>query len=176
MNAFTFYSDFKLGHFFPSATLYTIKQNEIQLTLGRSRKNCTDGLTIGELLHTLHRGLISSVALTRWPHPSHWSPRASSYLHPGHVPSTNLSAKNLSHFSQSNWSTLSEFIYPLSFSLRNKDCTSLRPKGFEINHQRKSQTVVDKHYSTDQSRTALVEILQNQKKKNQNLTPFVPKS
>lgn len=47
-------------------------------------------------LHTLHLGSLSSMAFSSLPHPSHWSPRASSKPQRGQVPSTNRSARNLS--------------------------------------------------------------------------------
>ena len=65
------------------------------LTLGRSRNRWSLDRTSGVLLHSLHVGLISSMALINFPHLSHWSPLASSYIQSGHVPSTKRSAKNL---------------------------------------------------------------------------------
>lgn len=55
-------------------------------------------------LHTLHLGSLSSMAFSSLPHPSHWSPRASSKPQRGQVPSTNRSARNLS-MKDSNSST-----------------------------------------------------------------------
>ena len=65
------------------------------VTLGRSRNRWSLDRTSGVLLHSLHVGLISSMALINFPHLSHWSPLASSYIQSGHVPSTKRSAKNL---------------------------------------------------------------------------------
>jgi hypothetical protein len=48
-----------------------VKCNNSLLTFGSSRKNCSDFVTTGVFRQILHRGEISSVALTRCPQPSH---------------------------------------------------------------------------------------------------------
>ena len=55
---------------------------------------------------------------------SHWSPRASSYAHvaSGHVPSTNLSARNLVQLSQYSWSTDASVDQPFFSSSRKMFC------------------------------------------------------
>jgi len=50
---------------------------------------------MGVCEQSLQRGRFNSTALMSFPHLSHWSPRASSYAHNGHIPSTNRSARNL---------------------------------------------------------------------------------
>jgi hypothetical protein len=65
-------------------------------SLGRSRKRWLDVRTSTSCaLLALQRGLSSSVVFISLPQLSHWSPRASSYLQKGHVPSMKRSARNL---------------------------------------------------------------------------------
>ena len=65
-------------------------------------KRCWEDFTMGVLPQILHRGCFSSVALISFPHPSHWSPLASSNPQNGQVPFTKRSARNLHETSQ--WS------------------------------------------------------------------------
>ena len=81
---------------------------------------------------------MSSVAFTRWPQPSHWSPRASSYEQRGHVPSTNLSARYLLQCSHNSCSTLSVFIKPFSYNCRNISWQILQHKGSMAVHNLKN--------------------------------------
>ena len=68
----------------------------LTLTLGKSTNRCWELTITGEALQILHFGFTRSTALRSFPHPSHWSPLASSKPQRGQVPSTNLSARNLS--------------------------------------------------------------------------------
>lgn len=101
---------------FSAVVTLLINSSTLGLNCFKSRNTWFEDFTTGVWEQMWHLGSISSTASMSFPHLSHWSPRASSYLQLGHVPETNRSAKNLSHFPQCSWSNDATEVYPLAWS------------------------------------------------------------
>lgn len=71
---------------------------------------------------------LSSTALMRRPHLSHWSPRASGYLQWGQMPSTKRSARKRWQFSQRSCSTVSSMRKPRLWSRQKMSWAILKER------------------------------------------------